>query len=79
MVFKYQKQYRLPGHNYASTGYYFITICTHNRECNKSNRDFHWQPRFHDHIIRTEKSLKNIRQYIKYNHLHWKQDIFYNP
>ncbi len=24
---------RLPGHDYSSPGAYFITICTHNRQC----------------------------------------------
>ena len=31
------------------------------KEC---NRDFAWQPRFYDHIIRNEKSLFAIRKYI---------------
>lgn len=29
--------------------------------------DFAWQRSFHDHIIRDEKSLNNIRQYIRDN------------
>ncbi|GAB6283200.1 MAG: transposase [Ignavibacterium sp.] len=33
-----------------------------------------WQPRFHDHIIRNEKELHNIRQYIKNNPLNWDND-----
>lgn len=31
--FKNEKQYRLPGWNYSKAGYYFITICTQNRQC----------------------------------------------
>jgi len=33
MVYKLQKQYRLPGYDYSLDGYYFVTICTRGREC----------------------------------------------
>ena len=36
--------------------------------------EFGWQPRFHDHIIRTEKDLNNIRQYLMNNPKKWAQD-----
>ncbi|MGB9882897.1 MAG: transposase [Microgenomates group bacterium] len=36
--------------------------------------NFHWQSRFWDHIIRNEKSLNEIRQYIKNNPLKWAED-----
>ena len=39
------------------------------REINCS--DFAWQPRFYDHIIRTEKELYQIRNYIEQNPLRW--------
>ena len=35
---------------------------------------FVWQKSFYDHIIRNEKSLNNIRQYIKNNPLKWEND-----
>jgi putative transposase len=35
---------------------------------------FQWQPRFYDHIIRDEKSLFQIRTYIRNNPLHWGSD-----
>lgn len=45
------------------------------RWCHKNrNYDFVWQSRFHDHIIRSEKSLFNIRQYIQQNPLKWEFD-----
>jgi len=44
------------------------------RECNRRNLDFHWQTRFYDHIIRTEKSLYKIRRYIINNPLMWHCD-----
>jgi REP element-mobilizing transposase RayT len=40
--------------------------------CNKNNFEyFAWQPRFYDRIIRNEKELNNIRQYILDNPLKW--------
>lgn len=44
------------------------------RFCNKNNLNFQWQSRYWDHIIRDEKSLNNIREYIRNNPLKWKQD-----
>lgn len=38
---------------------------------------FAWQTRFHDHIIRNEQSLNNIRKYIHDNPTTWYQDINY--
>lgn len=34
-------------------------------------RDFAWQTRFYDHIIRSRKSLMKIRDYIAHNPLMW--------
>ncbi|MFH1855746.1 MAG: transposase [Candidatus Omnitrophota bacterium] len=34
-----------------------------------------WQRSFHDHIIRDEKSLNNIREYIRTNPATWDRDI----
>ncbi len=38
-----------------------------------------WQGRYHDHIIRNEKNLERIRQYILFNPALWSQDKFYEP
>ncbi|MCC6845889.1 MAG: transposase [Bacteroidetes bacterium] len=38
---------------------------------------FEWQTRFHDHIIRDEKSFHTISQYIINNPLKWDKDKFY--
>jgi REP element-mobilizing transposase RayT len=35
---------------------------------------FQWQPRFHDHIIRDEKTLFQIRTYIRNNPADWDSD-----
>jgi len=34
-------------------------------------KEFSWQPRFYEHIIRNEKSLQQIREYIFLNPLQW--------
>jgi putative transposase len=36
-----------------------------------------WQDRYNDHIIRREKSLNYIRNYVATNPERWKQDYFY--
>ncbi|MGH7909933.1 MAG: transposase, partial [Thermodesulfobacteriota bacterium] len=38
------------------------------------NSDFAWQSRFYDHIIRNEKSLQKIREYIHNDPLKWDID-----
>jgi putative transposase len=40
--------------------------------------EFAWQPRFYDHIIRSQASLQQIRQYISQNPAKWQEDQ-YNP
>ena len=44
------------------------------REAKKTNPFFSWQSRFYEHIIRNEKSLYEIRYYIKYNPAKWGND-----
>lgn len=41
--------------------------------------DFAWQSRFYDHIIRDEKSLEKIREYIRNNPLNWEHDRNKSP
>ncbi|GET22764.1 hypothetical protein JCM18694_30100 [Prolixibacter denitrificans] len=38
----------------------------------KIHADFGWQSRFHDHIIRNDASLQQIRKYIQDNPTEWK-------
>jgi putative transposase len=40
-------------------------------ETHKTGQNFAWQPRFYDHIIRDQKSLDEIRQYIHDNPEKW--------
>ena len=53
------------------------SVCT-KRIWTSGCRDFAWQPRFYDHIIRDEPSLNRIRQYIVDNPAKWGEDR-YNP
>lgn len=50
----------------------FKSVCT--KKICKINPTFAWQSRFYDHIIRNEKSLNNIRQYIIDNPKKWWRD-----
>ena len=43
----------------------------------KTDPDFEWQTRFHDHIIRNQQSFQSIQEYIQENPLRWVDDIFY--
>jgi REP element-mobilizing transposase RayT len=47
------------------------------KNARKIHADFGWQSRFHDHIIRNEKSFKNISNYIINNPMNWNEDKFY--
>ncbi|TAG52221.1 MAG: hypothetical protein EAZ27_12550 [Cytophagales bacterium] len=44
----------------------------------KNKIEFDWQPRFHEHIIRSESSHKKISNYIINNPILWKDDKFHN-
>jgi hypothetical protein len=89
---KYKNKYRiesarLPGWDYRTPGWYFVTICTQDRipfksVCTKRIRatgypGFGSQPRFYDHIIRNDASLRRIRVYITNNPRNWSRDRFY--
>ena len=39
--------------------------------------DFQWQSRYHDHIIRNNKSFERIHHYIVNNPRKWEEDKFY--
>ena len=44
------------------------------KRIHRARSDFSWQSRFYDHIIRNEKSLNKIREYIINNPLKWEFD-----
>ena len=47
------------------------------KHANRMGFEFSWQPRFHDHIIRDEKSYEAIANYIVTNPLNWDKDKFF--
>lgn len=51
--------------------------CTY--EIRKIHADFAWQSRYHDHIIRNERSYQNISNYIIQNPRNWATDSLKNP
>ena len=42
-------------------------------------RDRLWQRSYYDHVVRNERDLQEIRQYIVNNPLKWNLDRFYEP
>tara|TARA_R110002124_G_scaffold287127_1_gene470578 strand:- start:3955 stop:4524 length:570 start_codon:yes stop_codon:yes gene_type:complete len=47
------------------------------KQARKIRTDFQWQARYYDHIIRDQKSLNAISEYILKNPLNWKEDRFF--
>ncbi len=46
------------------------------REIRKNiSNSFAWQPRYYDHIIRTEEDLENLREYIQLNPANWQPNL----
>ncbi|MFV0591324.1 MAG: transposase [Draconibacterium sp.] len=45
----------------------------------KTNPNFAWQSRFHDHVIRNDESFERICDYILCNPENWGKDKFNNP
>ena len=52
---------------------------TTKRYANQNNIEFEWQTRYHDRIIRNEKELNAIRQYIMDNPIKWGDDVLNVP
>lgn len=50
----------------------FKSVCT--KRIWMAGHDFAWQSRFHDEIIRDEKSLGRVREYIRNNPVKWELD-----
>ena len=42
--------------------------------CRKMRSQFHWQRNYYEHIIRDDKDMNNIREYIANNPLQWAAD-----
>lgn len=55
----------------------FKRACTYHIKTSLLKKDFRWQERFYDHIIRTDESFVRISNYIVNNSSKWKEDKFY--
>ena len=47
------------------------------KDAHRQGIEFAWQSRFHDHIIRDNKSYQTISEYIVNNPIKWQNDRFY--
>jgi REP element-mobilizing transposase RayT len=47
-------------------------------EIRKITTDFGWQTRFYDHVIRNDRALEKIQNYIENNPKKWLKDMFYD-
>ncbi len=70
-----QQRFQNQGKNTISSivGSYKSAVTKH---ANRLGLDFAWQSRFHDHIIRDDKSFNTITEYILNNPLTWTEDKF---
>lgn len=70
-----QKRFQNPGKNSISSiiGGYKSAVTKH---AHRLGYQFEWQTRFHDHIIKDEKSFQNISHYIINNPKKWDEDKF---
>jgi REP element-mobilizing transposase RayT len=64
---------RLRPHSLGAMIGQFKSVCT-KRIRGAGFPQFGWQARFYEHIIRDERSLENIRQYIEDNPAKWELD-----
>ena len=54
-----------------------VTTRHYNKLVDEPLKNTLWQKSFHDHIIRNEQELQNIREYISNNAAKWQDDIYY--
>jgi len=52
----------------------FKSAVTHRINMLQPELKFRWQRSFYDHIIRGEKTLERIREYVRYNAIKWELD-----
>ena len=70
---EYRNKFGPQSHNLASIIRGFKSACTKQIH-DMGLYDFAWQPNYYEHIIRDEKSLNNIREYIRNNPRDWISD-----
>ncbi|PXX98890.1 transposase [Marinifilum breve] len=71
-----RKRFQNQGNNTISSiiGSYKSIV---SRQAHKINPKFEWHTRFYDHIIKDQKALQRIRNYIKYNPKNWREDKYF--
>ncbi|MDZ7714834.1 MAG: transposase [Balneolaceae bacterium] len=73
----YKNEFGPQHNNISSIVRGFKSVCT--RRINESKKDhFGWQSGFYDHIIRSQKSLIKIEQYIQENPNRWNDDRYHS-
>ena len=72
-----QLRFQNPGKNTVSSiiGSYKAAV---SKEARKTEPDFGWHSRFHDHIIRDAGEYERIANYIRNNPSQWKEHKFYS-
>lgn len=68
---------RLHPHSLGAIIGQFKSVCT-KRIRRDGYNDFAWQPRFHDHVVRSEQAFQRIRRYILENPTRWQRDCYFS-
>ena len=61
----------------AIVGTYKAAVTRQNRMLHGEKLLVSWQIRYHDHIVRSERALNQLREYILVNPARWAEDVFY--
>lgn len=71
-----RRRFQNQGNNTISSiiGSYKSIVSKH---AHKINPKFEWHSRFYDHIIKDQKELQRIRNYIEFNPKNWKDDKYF--
>jgi|JI10StandDraft_1071094.scaffolds.fasta_scaffold01502_4 putative transposase len=64
-------------HGVAAVMRWFKARCTHMTR-KTIETDFAWQSRFHDHVIRDNRALNQIRKYIRQNPGQWHTNDYFS-
>jgi len=74
----YQNKFGPQKNNLSSIIRGFKGVITKRIHLETNEWKFSWQERFHEHIIKNEKSLYNIRDYVRTNPSKWDKDTFFS-
>ncbi len=74
----YQNKFGPQKNNLSSIIRGFKGVVTKRIHLETNEWQFSWQERFHEHVIKNEKSLYNIRDYVRTNPAKWGKDTFFS-